>query len=39
MDGEVKVLINLWQNERCQWDVSDSTYANKDTTIVVKKDC
>ena len=36
-DSEVDLLINLWQQERCLWDVCNPLYANRDATKVAKK--
>jgi hypothetical protein len=36
VDSEVEVFIDLWQIERCLWDITSSQYANKDATTAAK---
>jgi len=32
MDSEIDLLINVWQQERCLWDVSTPLYASIGTS-------
>ena len=36
-DGDVENLIDLWQTERCLWDVTSPSYSNKDAAKAARK--
>jgi hypothetical protein len=36
VESDVEVFIDLWQIERCLWDITSSQYAKKDATTSAK---
>jgi hypothetical protein len=36
-DSEIEIFVDLWHAERCLWDASSPSYANKDAAKAARK--